>query len=110
MSRTFYEKEEGGSFLHRCEILKAEPERLLEHTWEHPSHSGGKSVVKWALQPVDEEHVQLTLTHGGLENFADAGPAFSPENYAAGWEGIIGISLRNYLYGKAGLGGGDPRS
>lgn len=96
---TFYEKEEGGSFLHRCEILKIEPGRLLEHTWEHPSHSQGKSVLKWELEPVEEETVQLTLTHSGLENLADAGPEFAPENYEFGWKGIVGISLRNYLSG-----------
>ena len=96
---TFYEKPEGGTFLHRCEILQIIPQQLFEHTWEHPSHSKGKSFLKWELKRVDENETLLTLTHTGLENFADAGPEFSPENYAFGWKGIIQISLRNYLYG-----------
>lgn len=96
---TFYEKEEGGSFLHRCEILTIEPERFLEHTWEHPSHSAGRSVLKWEIEPLGGAAVQLTLIHSGLENFADAGAGFAPENYEAGWQGIVGISLRNYLSG-----------
>lgn len=96
---TFYEKETGGTFLHRCEILAVEPPRLFEHTWEHPSHSKGVSKVRWELKEETGGGCTLTLTHTGLENFADAGPEFAPENYEMGWKGIVQIGLRNYLYG-----------
>ncbi|MCC6288295.1 MAG: SRPBCC domain-containing protein [Chitinophagaceae bacterium] len=96
---TFYEKPEGGSYLHRCEILKVVPQKIFEHTWEHPSHSKGKSVLKWELESMDENHTRLTLTHSGLENFADAGPEFAVANFEFGWKAIVPVSLRNYLYG-----------
>jgi uncharacterized protein YndB with AHSA1/START domain len=96
---TFYEQPEGGTFLHRCEILKVNAPNVFEHTWEHPTHSKGKSVLRWELTPIDEQTTQLDLTHSGLENFADGGPDFAPENYEFGWQGIIKIALRNYLNG-----------
>lgn len=96
---TFYEKESGGTYLHQCEILQIIPEKLFEHTWEHPSHSKGKSWLKWELEAVDAAHTQLTLTHSGLENFADAGPEFAPENYEGGWDAFVKTSLKNYLNG-----------
>lgn len=96
---TFYEKEDGGAFLHRCEILKVVPQKLFEHTWEHPDHSKGKSILKWELESIDDKNTRLSLTHSGLENFADAGPEFAPANYEFGWKAIVQVSLRNYLYG-----------
>lgn len=96
---TFYETESGGTFLHRCEILTIVPHELMVHTWEHPSHSAGKSQISWALSPNGSNSTTLTLTHEGVENFADAGPEFKRENYELGWHTIIKTSLRNYLYG-----------
>jgi len=96
---TFYEVETGGTFLHRCEILNIVPLQIFEHTWEHPSHSKGRSVVKWEISAKNEEETTVTLTHAGIENFADAGPAFLPENFLMGWNHILKVSLRNYLHG-----------
>jgi uncharacterized protein YndB with AHSA1/START domain len=96
---TFYENESGGNFLHRCEILKVIPNELFEHTWEHPNHSKGKSVLTWKLESLSDASTQLTLTHSGLENFSDAGPEFAPENYDGGWDGFVKTALKNYLNG-----------
>ncbi len=96
---TFYETETGGKYLHRCEILRIIPQKLFEHTWEHPSHSAGTTLLQWKLTAEGEHETLLTLSHSNLENLADAGPEFAPENYEFGWKGFINIALRNYLYG-----------
>lgn len=96
---TFYEAETGGAFLHRCMIRSIVPEQKFEHTWEHPSHSTGISVLTWYIEAITENVSRLTLTHAGTESFADAGPEFAKENYMTGWKEILGYSLRNYLYG-----------
>ncbi|HEV7381722.1 MAG TPA: SRPBCC domain-containing protein, partial [Dyadobacter sp.] len=95
---TFYEVETGGAFLHRCMIRSVIPQQKFEHTWEHPSHSQGISVLTWDIQAMSENVSKLTLTHAGTENFADGGPEFATENYVVGWKEIIEYSLRNYLY------------
>lgn len=95
---TFYGDDQQQTYLHSCEILQVEPLTLLEYTWTHPDHSKGRSVLRWELSGIDEAHTLLTLTHSGLESFADAGPEFAPENYEFGWKGIISISLRNFLH------------
>ena len=76
---SFYEGEKK-EYLHTCKILNIEENKLLQHTWMHPEQSKGSSVLTWKIDEVDEK-VKVTLTHEGLENFADAGPAFAPENY-----------------------------
>ena len=81
---------------HRCVIKEIVPKNKFCHTWTHPSQSKGESVVTWELQSLNEG-TKVTLIHTGVENFADAGADFSRENYAAGWEDILGTSLRNYL-------------
>ncbi|GAB6122222.1 SRPBCC family protein [Dysgonomonas termitidis] len=81
---------------HRCVIKEIVPLKRLIHTWTHPTQSRGESVVTWDLQPQDGG-TKVTLTHTGVENFADAGADFSRENYVAGWEEILGTSLRNFL-------------
>lgn len=93
----FYESE-ARKFLHHCTVLELEEGRKFVHTWEHPEQSKGSSVLTWLVEPIDDHHSRLILTHEGLESFSDAGPKFSPENYQMGWDAIIKTSLRNYLY------------
>ncbi|WP_158605944.1 SRPBCC domain-containing protein [Taibaiella sp. KBW10] len=84
-------------FHHQCTIQEIETHKRLKHTWTHPSHSKGVSVVSWTLEDRDGE-TKVTLVHDGIENFEDAGADFSKENFEYGWDGIIRINLRNYLY------------
>lgn len=93
----FYESE-ARKYLHHCKVLELEPGKKFVHSWEHPEQSEGSSAVTWLVEPVDDHHSRLTLTHEGIESFADAGESFSPEKYQQGWDAIIKRSLRNYLY------------
>ena len=94
---SFYEGEKK-EYIHSCKIFNFEENNLFDHTWMHTEQSKGSSVLTWKIEEVDEK-VKVTLTHEGLENFADAGPAFAPENYEMGWNGLVKTNLRNYLYG-----------
>lgn len=40
-------------------------------------------MVKWELITLGDK-VKVTLTHTGVENFADGGAEFARENYEAG--------------------------
>jgi uncharacterized protein YndB with AHSA1/START domain len=93
----FYEQGEARQFHHRCVIKEIIPGRKFSHTWTHPSHSKGESLVTWLLEEKDGA-TEVTLTHEGLENFANAGPEFAPENYQKGWDGFMFV-LKNYLNG-----------
>lgn len=93
----FYESE-ARKYLHHCTVLEFEPGKKFVHSWEHPEQSEGSSVVTWLVKEIDDHHSELTLTHEGVESFADAGPNFTPANYQMGWDGIIKNSLRNYLH------------
>ncbi|NHB68629.1 SRPBCC family protein [Perlabentimonas gracilis] len=93
----FYEPGGENLFHHRCQIIEIIPKTKLAHTWSHPSHSKGVSTVTWLLSEVNGI-TEVTLKHEGIENFADAGPEFAPENYQMGWEGLMS-ALKNYIYG-----------
>ena len=95
---TFYESGDSQYFLHKCQFRKIVPGQLIEYTWAHPNHSKGISVVKWELWQ-EGDKTRVTLTHDGVENFADAGEAFARANYEIGWDAIVKNMLRNYLYG-----------
>jgi uncharacterized protein YndB with AHSA1/START domain len=90
---------DAGGILHGCQIIELKPNEILAYTWTHPENSQGTSVVRWALESLGATKTKLSLTHSGLESFADAGDLFKEENYEWGWNGFVGISLRNYLYG-----------
>lgn len=95
---TFYESCESKTYLHKCKFLQIIPNKLIEYTWEHPTHSTGTSVVKWEFEAMADK-CKITLTHSGIETFADAGENFSEANFEMGWKAIVGNLLRNYLYG-----------
>ncbi len=94
---SFYESEKK-EYLHTGEILEVEENKILKHTWKHPEQSKGSSVVTWEIQEIGDGKVKITLSHEGLESFADAGSNFAPENYEMGWNAIVKTNLRNYLY------------
>lgn len=90
--------EPGGKNLyhHRCTILEIIPNQILRHTWTHPSHSQGESILTWFIQSVDDK-TQLILTHEGIDQFKDGGPEFAEENYKAGWIEILGQALKGFV-------------
>ncbi len=94
---SFYESADSKNYLHKCRFLNIIPNKLIEYTWTHPTHSKGTSTVKWEISAQGEK-TKVTLTHAGIENFADAGEAFSKENYQMGWDAIVKTLLRNYLH------------
>ena len=94
----FYEPGGKREFHHQCRILQIDPDKKFSHTWTHPSHSRGSSVVTWQLYEKGDNLTEVVLTHDGIESLADGGPAFVPENYQLGWEGFMAI-LKNYIYG-----------
>lgn len=94
----FYENEDSNIFLHRCRFTEIIPQKLIACTWEHPSHSKGNSLVQWQFKQQGNQ-TRLTLTHSGLETFADAGDDFKPENYQMGWDNFVHDALRLFLNG-----------
>lgn len=94
---SFYESDKK-EYLHTGEILKVEQDKCLKHTWNHPEQSKGSSIVTWTIVEIENDKVEVTLTHEGVESFADAGPNFTPANYQMGWDALVKTNLRNYLY------------
>lgn len=92
----FYEPGIAKKYHHRCTIKQIIPIRKLQHTWTHPGHSNGESLLTWELIEVGKD-THLTLTHSGIEQFADAGVDFARENYEVGWKEIVGKSLKEFL-------------
>jgi uncharacterized protein YndB with AHSA1/START domain len=92
----FYEPGGAKKYHHRCTIKEILPNRKLQHTWTHPSHSKGESLLTWELFQV-EDYTTVKLTHEGIENFADGGSDFTRENYIMGWNEIVGKSLKSFL-------------
>ncbi|MDP2236266.1 MAG: SRPBCC family protein [Bacteroidales bacterium] len=94
----FYENEDSSNYLHRCRFTEIIPDKLIAYSWEHPSHSKGKSLVTWEFEQQGNQ-TRLTLTHTGLETFADAGDDFKPENFQFGWDNFVHDVLRLFLNG-----------
>lgn len=94
---SFYEGEKK-EYLHEGEVLKVEENQLFQHTWLHPEQSKGSSIVTWKIEEV-EGKTKVTLTHEGVESFADVGTNFTLANYEMGWNALVKTNLRNYLYG-----------
>ncbi|MGJ1431399.1 SRPBCC family protein [Sphingobacterium spiritivorum] len=92
----FYEPGGKNEFHHFAVVQQVIPYKKLMHSWTHPSHSKGISILTWELEQ-KEQGTLLTLIHEGLENFADGGEAFLPVNYEKGWHEILHKSLKSYL-------------
>src|SRR5690606_1922809 len=89
----------GGSeekpYLHLCRITEVETSKRIAYSWRYEGIAGITHVT-FDLSP-DAGGTRLKLTHEGLESFPSDNPDVSAENFAAGWQHIIGASLKNFL-------------
>jgi uncharacterized protein YndB with AHSA1/START domain len=89
--------EEGKSFRHVCIITDVVINRKLAYTWRYEGYAG-ESKVTFELFP-EGDKTRLRLTHDGLETFPKLSD-FSKENFATGWNAIIGTHLKEFLEGN----------
>ncbi len=86
-------------YLHLCEVIDVIPNKKLSYSWKYDGYPGESKVI-FELFPVGAK-TRLKLTHEGLETFPADNPDFAKENFAQGWNGIIGTSLKEYVVKKA---------
>lgn len=90
---------EGGDakkcYLHLCKITEVIENQKLAYTWRYDGFSGNSLVTFELFEEGTQTRVRLT--HEGLENFANNGPAFAKENFVAGWNQLIGTSLKDFV-------------
>lgn len=69
--------------------------KKLAYSWQYQDVPGITQVT-FDLFPTDTG-TKLRLTHSSLDSLPKDKPDLATENFAAGWEQIIGISLRNFV-------------
>lgn len=83
-------------WLHLCRITEVVEENRLTYSWRYDGYEG-ISYVTFELFP-EENKTRLKLTHAGLESFpVDKVPEFKRENFEAGWNEIIGKSIKEFV-------------
>ncbi len=89
----------GGSdekkYLHLCKILEVIPGKKIAYSWIYKDYPG-ESVVTFELFS-EGDNTRVKLTHEGLGSFPQDSPDFARESFTAGWNEIIGTSLKNYV-------------
>jgi uncharacterized protein YndB with AHSA1/START domain len=86
------------SYLHLCKVTEAVKGKKLTYSWRYEGYEGN-SFVTFELFP-EGNKTRLKLTHKGLETFPASNPDFAKENFVAGWNQIIGNSLKFFLEKK----------
>lgn len=89
--------DENVQYLHECEVIFSDPPNKLSYSWTYPEHNEGYSVVIWELFSEGDDRTRLQLTHQGLDSFPRDNPNFAVESFTAGWNYILGESLKKYL-------------
>jgi uncharacterized protein YndB with AHSA1/START domain len=86
---------EDRQYLHLCKITEVIPEKKLTYSWKYDGYAGISYVTFELFE--EGEHTRLVLTHAGLESFPTDQPDFARENFEAGWNEIIGASLKDFV-------------
>ena len=92
---TWYGDDGVKKWLHAGKITEVIAGKKLSYTWRYPEYEG-ESLVTFELFP-EGNKTRLKLTHANIDSFPKDVPGLRLENFVAGWEEIIGTSLKNYL-------------
>lgn len=82
-------------YMHLCKVMEVVANKKLTYSWRYEGYEGN-SFVTFELFEVGNS-TRLKLTHIGLETFPQNNKDFAKTNFAAGWESIIGKSLKEFL-------------
>lgn len=82
-------------YLHLCKVVEVVMGKKLSYTWRYDGYEGN-SVVTFELFP-EGTNTRLKLTHEGLETFPASNPDLAKENFAEGWNAIIGKSIKEFV-------------
>jgi uncharacterized protein YndB with AHSA1/START domain len=82
-------------YLHLCKITEVIPNKKLAYSWRYDGYAGN-SIVTFELFP-EGDTTRLKLTHQGLETFPQDVEDLRKENFAEGWNHIIGKSLKEFV-------------
>jgi uncharacterized protein YndB with AHSA1/START domain len=82
-------------YTHVCKITEVISEKKLTYSWRYEGYEG-ISYVSFELF-AEGDKTRLKLTHEGLESFPANNKDFAKENFAAGWNHIIGTSLKGFV-------------
>ena len=93
----FVVEHEGNTYHHLCRVTDVVPEKKIAYTWRYKGELGD-SLVTFELIPEDDK-TRLKLTHTGIETFPKT-PAYARKNFEAGWTGIIGSELKEFVEKK----------
>ena len=92
---SFYGGKDDRQYLHLCEIKEVIPNKKISYSWRYENEPGD-TLVTFELFPEDGK-TRLKLTHSGFETFTSGNPDLDKSNFVAGWTGIIGKNLKEYL-------------
>ncbi|GAB2789046.1 hypothetical protein GCM10027275_37480 [Rhabdobacter roseus] len=86
---------DGNKYLHLCEVTEVVVGQKLTYSWRYDGYAGNSFVT---FELFDEgEYTRLVLTHAGLETFPLSNPDLARGNFEAGWNEIIGTSLKEFV-------------
>lgn len=86
---------DGKQYKHVCRITESIENQRLSYTWQYEGYPGQSEVIFELFS--NGEQTRLVLTHKGLSNLDQTNKDFAASNFVAGWEHIIGKSLKGYL-------------
>jgi uncharacterized protein YndB with AHSA1/START domain len=90
---------EGGkdekTYVHLCKVTEVITGQKLTYSWRYEGYNGN-SFVTFELHP-EGDRTRLRLIHEGIETFPPSNPDLAKENFAEGWEHIIGSSLKEFV-------------
>ncbi len=105
----FYAGDAKKQWLHVCKITEILAGKKLTYSWRYDGYPGISFVTfelfnEGNLPDSEAGKTRVKLTHAGLESFpGETVPELKKENFAEGWNQIIGISLKEYLERKESL-------
>lgn len=85
----------GKVYVHICVITEVIPNKRFSHSWRYDGY-GGITFVTWDLL-AEGDSTRVTLKHEGLETFPQDEPDFARGNFEAGWNDIVGRSLKEFV-------------
>ena len=85
-------------YLHLCKIMEVVPLKKLSYSWRYNGYEGNSFVTFELFE--EGNKTRIRLTHKGLETFPKIAD-FAKENFAEGWNQIIGTELKKFVEEKA---------